>query len=43
LEKFSSLKACDTLEEARDFFASKGGGIIEKRIVIWNSTEEEFE
>lgn len=31
LGKNSSLKACETLEEAREFLVSKGGGIIEKR------------
>ena len=31
LGKQSSLKVCDTLEEAREFLASKCGGVIEKR------------
>jgi hypothetical protein len=31
LGKHSSLKACDTIEEARGFLATKGGGVIEKR------------
>jgi hypothetical protein len=31
LGKNSILKACETLEEARAFLESKGGGIIEKR------------
>lgn len=31
LGKHSNLKACATLEEARDFLANKGSGVIEKR------------
>lgn len=31
LGKRSCLKVCDTLEQAREFLATKGGGVIEKR------------